>query len=232
MSKIFIECKYVGGYADHLYLVFQDNGGSEFVIRGGPQNDNPLNFGSIVTEVSVPIALSEDTRGTETPQDRGQRELDLGGRTAENAWDIMKQQATAIGAANLPYSALIGAQNSNSTVASVLQAVGINPFYNLPIGTGTLDFPGVDNFLNVSTTFHGTSSGDIIYGHTNSDNLNGGEGSDTYGFSKTDGKDVITDSDGQGQVVIDGKQISGAAKYVNAMTWTLDGYTLTKVGAT
>jgi Ca2+-binding RTX toxin-like protein len=84
----------------------------------------------------------------------------------------------------------------------------------------------------LANTLIAGNGSDFLYGNKCDDQLNGGDGSDTYGSSKTDGKDVITDSDGQGQVVIDGKQISGAAKYVNAMTWTLDGYTLTKVGAT
>jgi predicted chitinase len=77
----------------------------------------------------------------------------------------------------------------------------------------------------------GGGSSDELYGGKGNDQLLGGDGSDTYGFGKTDGKDVITDSDGQGQVVIDGKAVSGAAKYVNATTWTLDVYTLTKAGA-
>jgi trimeric autotransporter adhesin len=77
----------------------------------------------------------------------------------------------------------------------------------------------------------GGKGSDLLVGGKGDDQLNGGDGSDTYGFSKTDGKDVITDSDGQGQIVIDGKLISGAAKYVNATTWTLDGYTLQKAGA-
>jgi Ca2+-binding RTX toxin-like protein len=83
---------------------------------------------------------------------------------------------------------------------------------------------------SAANSLTGGAGGDGLVGNKGNDNLNGGDGNDTYGFSKTDGRDVITDSDGQGQIVIDGKQISGAAKYVNATTWTLDGYTLTKVG--
>lgn len=43
------------GYG-HLYLVYKNDAGSEFVIRGGP--DTFIN--EIVTEAGVPIELSED----------------------------------------------------------------------------------------------------------------------------------------------------------------------------
>lgn len=48
MSKISIESKPVAIGLDHLYLVFENDFGEEFVIRGGPENDSPLNFGEIV----------------------------------------------------------------------------------------------------------------------------------------------------------------------------------------
>ena len=67
MDRIYIESKPVAflgiesGY-EHLYLVY-DNGSKETVIRGGPENDNPFNFGAIAIEAGVPIEDSEDSRG-------------------------------------------------------------------------------------------------------------------------------------------------------------------------
>lgn len=53
MAEIGIEGKVVNGVLDagHLSLVHTDDSGAEFVIRGGPENDNPFNFGRIVVEV-------------------------------------------------------------------------------------------------------------------------------------------------------------------------------------
>ncbi|MGL6341411.1 MAG: hypothetical protein ACRC80_19990, partial [Waterburya sp.] len=53
MAEIRIETRPVIGGYEHLYLVFRDDTGLETVIRGGPANDNVLNFGNIVTQVDV-----------------------------------------------------------------------------------------------------------------------------------------------------------------------------------
>lgn len=60
MSRIRIESKPVALGFDHLYLVFENDLGEEFVIRGGPKNNNPFNFGEIVTEVNFPIEESKN----------------------------------------------------------------------------------------------------------------------------------------------------------------------------
>jgi hypothetical protein len=98
-----------------------------------------------------------------------------------------------------------------------LHTVGIDPFYNLPIGVGAAPFVGLTNFLDVSTTFQGTSSSDIIYGHTNPDNINGGAGNDNlYGGLGDDilngggnlggvgNKDVLYGDEGNDQFVMSG----------------------------
>jgi len=84
MGHIYIEAKTVALGFDHLYLVYTDDTGKEFVVRGGPETDNPLNFGNIVVEAGVPIAQSEDVREDDdgnplTPTDRGSVALDLAG---------------------------------------------------------------------------------------------------------------------------------------------------------
>lgn len=178
MSEISIESKPVEFGFDHLYLVFEDSVGQEFVIRGGPKSNNPLDFGDIVTEVSVPIAESEDERGDDTPDERGNRELDLGGRRAEDVWEIMKQQATNINNARIDYDAIISAQNSNSTVASVLNSTGIAVDLNIPSNTKTDDLPGVSNLLKFDTTLEGTAANDVIWGYEGNDILSGNDGND------------------------------------------------------
>jgi len=189
MSKLSIESKLILGGLDHLYLIFEDSVGQEFVIRGGPEDDNPLDFGHIVTEVSVPIAESEDARGSDTSVERGSRVLDLGGRRAEDVWEIMKQQATNIQNARIDYDAVITPQNSNSTIASVLNSIGIPVASNIPLNTKAEDLPGVSNLLNLNTTLYGTPTNDVILGHVGNDILVGVEGDDT--LSGNDGNDTV-----------------------------------------
>lgn len=199
MSKLSIESKLVLAGLDHLYLIFEDSVGQEFVIRGGPEEDNPFDYGKIVTEVSIPIAESEDARGSDTSVERGNRVLDLGERRAEDVWEIMKQQATNIHNAMIDYDAVITPQNSNSTIASVLNSIGIPVASNLPLNTKAEDLPGVSNLLNLNTTLYGTPTNDLILGHVGNDilvgvegddNLNGNDGNDTVDGGP--GNDILT----------------------------------------
>ncbi|HNO76411.1 MAG TPA: hypothetical protein PKG49_12675 [Nitrosomonas mobilis] len=189
MSKISIESKEIFAGQDHLYLIFQDAAGQEFVIRSGPENNNPLDFGDIVAAVNVPIAESEDARGNNTPAERGNRELDLGGRAAEDVWEIMKQQATNINNAGIDYDIFISAQNSNSTIASVLNSIGIAVASNIPLNTEANDLPGVSNLLTLDTTLIGTPANDIISGYVGNDILLGNNGDDS--LRGNSGNDVI-----------------------------------------
>lgn len=189
MSKISIESKEIFAGQDHLYLIFQDAAGQEFVIRSGPENNNPLDFGDIVAAVNVPIAESEDARGNNTTVERGNRELDLGGRAAEDVWEIMKQQATNINNAGIDYDIFISAQNSNSTIASVLNSIGIAVASNIPLNTEANDLPGVSNLLTLDTTLIGTPANDIISGYVGNDILLGSNGDDS--LRGNSGNDVI-----------------------------------------
>ena len=85
-----------------------------------------------------------------------------------------------------------GVQNSNSTIASVLNSVGIDINSNLPTGTFASTFPGINNLLDFDTNLEGTSDDDTIRGGSNNDTLtgnggndiiNGGEGLDTFIYS-------------------------------------------------
>jgi hypothetical protein len=57
----------------------------------------------------------------------------------------------------------------------------------------------------------GTSAGDYIDGGTGDDMLKGGLGFDTYAFKTGDGKDIIEDSDGLGEIKINGNKLTGAS---------------------
>ena len=196
MAKILIETKPVffglGGY-EHLYLVFRDDSGIETVIRGGPERDLAPFFGNIEVEVGVAIANSEDAREDNTPADRRSTVVDIGDRNPESVWNIMLQQAQNIDDAGIDYNALSSAQNSNSTIASVLNSVGININTNLPTGTNAGTYPGISNLLAFSTNLMGTSDPDIIRGGERNDTLNGAEGNDS--LDGGEGEDTAVYSD-------------------------------------
>ncbi|MGY6278387.1 calcium-binding protein, partial [Methylomonas sp. MgM2] len=220
-----------------LYLVYQDDAGNEFVLRGGP-SINPA-FGNIVVQSGMLLNAIDsldkrvDAFGNPlTAADRGSREIHLNGRSAEDVWAILLQQVQNIENAELPYNF---DQNSNSTIASVLNAVGIDVNQTMPyIPEG--DWPGLDNLLNFDTELTGTSNDDIIWGYTGNDTLSGGsgcdqikgdagndtliggtgndtllggEGSDIYVHSQGDGIDTIIDSDGLGYLYWDTVVIQG-----------------------
>ena len=101
MSRLLIESKPVAQISPwgHLYLVYQNNEGEEFVLRGG--SSISLTTGKIVVEMGIPIKDSHDKRqdingNPLTPADRGSRELDLGGRHVEDVWALMLQQTQTI----------------------------------------------------------------------------------------------------------------------------------------
>ena len=145
---------------DHLYLVYRDNSGSEFVIRGGPEKDG-IKFGlsSIDTQINIPINNSKDSRiikddngnikHIDTPEDRGSQVLDLNGRDAGDVWRVMQALARLIDKAEINYD--LTGPNSNSFVASMLEFMGIDVHANLPKVEGVngnwfLDsWPGIDD---------------------------------------------------------------------------------------
>lgn len=210
MSKILIESKPVSGEGiRHLYLVYVDDAGSEWVIRGGPSIDFPP-FGQIKIEANIPLALSKDARGANTPEDRGSRELDLGDRSAEDVWYVMYQQALSIQWASLDYDGVL--QNSNSAIASVLYSVNIDVEGMLPYGTQASHFPALGNRLHFDYQLSGTdradqlrgwNGNDLLYGGKGDDQLIGGNGVDTYIWAAGDGSDRIIDSDMKGRIILE-----------------------------
>lgn len=90
------------GRFQHLYLVYEDESGNEYVIRGGPENPLLSIFGpgDIVIQRGILLSSSSDARNGDTAEQRGQFEFDLGARAAEDVWSVMLQQADQIDFSN------------------------------------------------------------------------------------------------------------------------------------
>src|SRR3954447_620795 len=134
----------------HLYLVktVTDDKGNvidEKVIRGTAGQDLTLTI-----QANLDIEASSDARGSETPAERHHTPLDLGGRNANDVWNLMVQHALNIEKADLPYGFDVLQEvygpdvNSNTVVASALHTVGINLSQTLPFGIQPKDIPLYD----------------------------------------------------------------------------------------
>jgi len=186
----------------HLYLVktVTDDQGrviSEKVIRGTAGSN-----GDLETLVDANLATSPDRRGSDTPEERHRKVLDLGTRDANDVWKVMVQHANNIEKADLDYSIDIfreapgGDLNSNSVVASVLHSVGLNLSTSFPAGIGRSDAPlyGQLQYMDVDDALFGTGNRDWIKGGVGNDRLYGGHGNDRlYG---EDGDDRLHGSNG------------------------------------
>jgi Ca2+-binding RTX toxin-like protein len=179
----------------HLYLVrtrtdAQGNVLSEKVIRGSLEAD-----GSLGTIAGGDLAASPDRRGSDSPKERHRTVLDLGTRDADDVWRIMVQHAANIDKAQLRYSADIfqeisgGDVNSNSVVASVLHAVGLDWTKSLPVGVSKSEAPlyGQLQYMNVNDVLSGTADSDRIKGGVGADKISGGTQNDSlYGEAGND----------------------------------------------
>lgn len=221
MSKIYIASKPVVIGFEHLYLVYDPDSdptnGNEEIIRGGPSQDAPP-WGYIAMEAPYTIIISEDTLDSgadgdpliytadiDPYSDRNYTTLDLGGRSADEVWSVMTAQAQSLADVEINYD--IGAitpayqQNSNSVVATILSAVGIDiSAGNTPKEGGDTGTGGVidqSTFPGYAVYMSGTGS-DTLYGWGGNDKfIDIGGGSDVfYGgdaatktFSLSDGLD-------------------------------------------
>ena len=109
--------------------------------------------------------------------------LDLGGRLADNVWQVAIQATESMDAAGLTYEVL--SQNSNSFINSLMLSIGIN--IDTYLDTVTPDasgagFVGVDTDVRNKVTFNiaGTSGDDWFFAGAKNDTLNGGAGNDIY----------------------------------------------------
>ncbi|KPF41416.1 hypothetical protein [Rhizobium sp. AAP43] len=194
MARLYIESKAVQQMTvwDHLYIVYEDDFGQEFVLRAGPTSDSPLDWGSMEVEIGVPMALSEDARPIEDRALHGNALLDLAGRDATAVFQTMMHHAGNIAQSLLPYSA--ATQNSNSFVASLLHVVGID-VANVAPDTGGIDWTpasgnildsiefnvvgGYDDFEDHGDILRGGALNDAISGRAGIDQIDGGDGDDT-----------------------------------------------------
>jgi Ca2+-binding RTX toxin-like protein len=170
----------------HLYLVktVTDEQGqviSEQVIRGTAGSR-----GDLETLAGADLATSPDRRGSDTLEERHRTLLDLGGRNADDVWNVMVQHAENIEEADLRYSLDIRQElpgrdlNSNSVVASVLHSVGLDWTKILPVEVSRSDVPlyGQLQYMNVGDALYGTANNDWIAGGVGNDKLVGRGGND------------------------------------------------------
>jgi RTX calcium-binding nonapeptide repeat (4 copies) len=190
----------------HLYLVktVTDASGdvtSEKVIRGSLEGVDDLE-----TSAGINLSSSPDRRGSDSLEDRHHTELDLGGRRADDVWKVMVQHATNIDHADLRYSFDIfrelpgGDLNSNSVIASVLHAGGLDWRTSLPSGISRSEAPlyGQLQYMAVDDTLAGTARSDRILGGIGNDVIKSGQANDAiYG---EDGNDQLWGSSGDDQL--------------------------------
>ena len=227
MAKIKIEGyplglpDFVPFYASgHLLLIFEDDSGNEFVVRGGPQRPDPGNYGNLVLErgsasepLGVPIHKSDDLRVSRdsagkprldnsgnmipvTAAFRGTREIPLNGRDASDVWNLILQHADNIHDAGFRYSPF--GLNSNGTVGNLLGLVDIdvNAILPDPAGSMLVSFYGRDVPFNFEFSIEGTDRDDVIRapGGISNQTFTGGQGNDSL-FGGGGNKDTAVFSD-------------------------------------
>lgn len=216
MGKIFLEARKLrnpllsGSKYRHMYLVYENDAGSEFVI-GGQRGD------SIFVEVAIPMNSNgkqgDGTKGggsidSRLKKDRAKffsTELRFDGQDPDVVWKHMQQQAQAIADAKIPYDtefvSRFESSNSNTTVASVLRAVGIDVLKVLPRELSYKQVPGAEGLFEeyrdlLNVTLRGSKQGDILRGSYGNDDIAGMNDSDLiYGG---EGNDELTGSGGAG----------------------------------
>ena len=122
---------------------------------------------------------------------------------------LLSTQRPGTGAAPHQYIAF-GDEGSNTLTGSDINVLG-DRLYGMA-GADTLYGLSGNDYLE------GGSGDDVLDGGVGADLLLGGDGNDTYLFTGSWGNDVITDSDGLGQIVVDGVTLSGG-KQTGTSTW-------------
>lgn len=189
-GEIFIEAREVEviglpSGAMHLYLVFRDTDGEEYVIRSGPENRWQPWRGDMRIEANVAMDDSSDDRGGDTPAERHSTPLDFGSLTDDQAWAIMVRYARMIEADDYPYE--VFDENSNAFTGAMLAAAGGNPLAMLPAGVDDDDAIGFSNWRDILAdvppppdgTVLGTAGNDLIAGIQIDEVIRAGWGNDT-----------------------------------------------------
>ncbi len=134
MAEIRIEGKEIpAGFYGHLYLVYVDDAGAEYVIRGGPTYGIPPFHGNIIFEIDTPISQSEDYRPVSERDNHGSRVLDLDGQDPAVVWQSLIDLANDLQAAEPEYDGVLyeggalveNGANSNTTIAYLLKQIDI-----------------------------------------------------------------------------------------------------------
>lgn len=192
MGSLSIEVKPVGfsdvALSGHLLLVYSDDLSNESVVRGGPAQLGP-GFGPLVLERGIPIDQSVDRRIDPvtgqplSPADRGNRSIDLGGRNAEDVWNLILQYAEQIHTRAFPY--LLLDRNSNTVIRELLALVDINLSQTLPstqfVSLSGQPFVGIespDSVFAFDYSITGTARADRIIGRGGNQTFLGGNGED------------------------------------------------------
>ncbi|MEM1172157.1 MAG: VWA domain-containing protein [Cyanobacteria bacterium P01_H01_bin.35] len=201
----------------HLLLIFEDDSGNEFVVRGGPESGPPF-FGKLVLERNQPIDSSLDSRIVEdnegntplddqgnpirvTPESRGSREIPLGDRDPSDVWNIILQHAENI---NNQFFYNPFGENSNGTVGNLLHLVGIDVNNVLPNPDGfmAIQFLGKDLDFAFDYSIRGTDEDDIIRGRGGNQTFFGGAGDDS--LSGGGGDDRLNEDEGNDIAIYQG----------------------------
>lgn len=191
----------------HLLLIYQDDAGNEFVVRGGPTRGGDPDYGPLIIEQNVPIANSIDERvdsdgNPVTAASRGSREIPLGERKAEDVWNLILQHAKNINDQSFLYNPT--GSNSNGTVGNLLDLIGVNVNNVLPDPDGIMliPFSGRNRRFEFDYTITGTDSNDIIVGRGGNQTFTGGKGND--GITGGKGNDTIDGGEGNDQSFYNG----------------------------
>jgi Ca2+-binding RTX toxin-like protein len=207
MSQIFIEARtatFLGVPVSqkHLYLVYRDDGGSEWVIRGGPDGIGDLFGGDFLFEINREIDLSSDARGSDTPADRFSTELIIPGKSGDEIWAIMVKYALLLDEVDYPYHSL--STNSNALIGALITAAGGSALGSLPTGVSLSEVFGYDSYsqivadvvppldgsivgtnqadpivgIQIAEVFYGLGGNDVIFANAGNDTVYGGSDND------------------------------------------------------
>lgn len=192
--------------SEHLYLVFRDTNGAEYVLRAGPSSSF-WPFGELTAEVNVPMDESADDRNGETPDDRSSTPLDFAGLSDDEAWAIMVKYARMIEAEDYDYGLL--EENSNAFVGALLHAAGGTPEKMLPRGVDSDEAIGFSSWDEIvediappaDGILRGTAGADRIAGLQIDEEIHAGAGNDTVHAGR--GNDIVRG--GSGDDTLDGE---------------------------
>ncbi|WP_299358847.1 calcium-binding protein [uncultured Paracoccus sp.] len=224
-GQIFIEASDVEIFglpsgATHLYLVFRDSNGDEYVIRSGPERKYLPWFGDMKVEANVRLEDSADDRDGDPPAERASTPLDFPDLTDDQAWALMVKYARMIDQADQGYE--VFGENSNAFIGAMLAAAGGDPLTMLPTGVSRDETLGVTNYDDIMEDvrppadgiLRGTSGNDAITGiqvddvirsFSGNDTVSGGRGNDRIHAGRGDdvvygdvGNDTLLGGDGDG----------------------------------